>query len=195
MARNSVSRGRPKGSGVNDAARIAAIAELIAAHPGMKPTTAIKQLGVTDASVIRRLRDKYNLQAESRSEAIESAKERPRVAAAAHKASSYDIRTETPARRAARTPAKPRPERKQASESASDVHRAPPSVSPRPDLFSALFAAGVSAAQVAIQLQFKSMSLAFDGSPLACYLRGQEFMRLMTANLAVSSPETRCSRP
>jgi hypothetical protein len=37
-----------------------AIAELMAATPGLKPTTAIRELGVTDPSVIRRLRDKFH---------------------------------------------------------------------------------------------------------------------------------------
>ena len=53
-------RGRPKGSGINDSDRLAAIARLIDADPDLKPTTAIKALGVSDPSIIRRLRDKYN---------------------------------------------------------------------------------------------------------------------------------------
>lgn len=53
-------RGRPKGTGLNDAAQLRAIAGLMAADPGLRPTTAIKTLGITDPSVIRRLRDKYS---------------------------------------------------------------------------------------------------------------------------------------
>jgi hypothetical protein len=53
-------RGRPKGTGLNDAAHLRAIADLIAADPDLKPTTAIKTLGISDPSVIRRLRDKYH---------------------------------------------------------------------------------------------------------------------------------------
>jgi len=55
------SRGRPKGSGKDDWSRLQQVAALIAANPALKPTTAIKRIGVTDPSVVRRLRDKFNL--------------------------------------------------------------------------------------------------------------------------------------
>ena len=51
-------RGRPKGSGIDDDKIIAKINKLLAKDPGLKPTTAIKAVGITDASSIRRLRDK-----------------------------------------------------------------------------------------------------------------------------------------
>ncbi len=53
-------RGRPKGTGLNDAAQLRAIASLMVADPDLRPTTAIKTLGITDPSVIRRLRDKFH---------------------------------------------------------------------------------------------------------------------------------------
>ena len=53
-------RGRPKGTGLNDAAQLRAIAGLMTSHPDLKPTTAIRQLGIQDPSAIRRLRDKYH---------------------------------------------------------------------------------------------------------------------------------------
>ena len=52
-------RGRPKGTGIDDSDRIARLAELIKTRPELRPTTAIKAMGITDPSVIRRLRDKY----------------------------------------------------------------------------------------------------------------------------------------
>lgn len=52
-------RGRPKGSGLDDSGHLAAIAALISKDPDLKPTTAIKSLGISDPSTIRRLRDKY----------------------------------------------------------------------------------------------------------------------------------------
>ena len=52
--------GRPKGSGVDDSRQLESIAALLAANPGLKPTTAIRSLGVEDPSVIRRLRDKFH---------------------------------------------------------------------------------------------------------------------------------------
>lgn len=60
MPGKTARRGRPKGSGIDDSARLLAIARLIDADPELKPTTAIKALGITDPSVIRRLRDKYS---------------------------------------------------------------------------------------------------------------------------------------
>lgn len=53
-------RGRPKGSGIDDRAKLREMAALIAAQPHLKPTTAIKVLGENDPSVIRRLRDKFH---------------------------------------------------------------------------------------------------------------------------------------
>ncbi len=61
MTASNVRRGRPKGSGINDRQRLGEIARLIGNNPRMKPTTAIKALGITDPSTIRRLRDKFNI--------------------------------------------------------------------------------------------------------------------------------------
>jgi hypothetical protein len=55
-------RGRPPGTGKNDTDRLLKIAALMAADPALKPTTAIKQIGETDPSTIRRLRDKLHEQ-------------------------------------------------------------------------------------------------------------------------------------
>lgn len=52
-------RGRPKGTGIDDSDRIARLAELIRVKPELRPTTAIRAMGISDPSVIRRLRDKY----------------------------------------------------------------------------------------------------------------------------------------
>jgi hypothetical protein len=52
--------GRPKGSGLDDRQRLASIAAALLANPKLKPTTAIRSLGVEDPSAIRRLRDKFN---------------------------------------------------------------------------------------------------------------------------------------
>ena len=61
MIPNKAGRGRPKGTGLNDAAQLRAIAGLMATNPDLKPTTAIKTLGISDPSVIRRLRDKFSV--------------------------------------------------------------------------------------------------------------------------------------
>ncbi len=80
-------RGRPKGSGIDDRARLASIAALLVAEPGLKPTTAIKRIGVSDPSVIRRLRDKFHaaraeLMAELRASSQPAAAKAPRPRAA-----------------------------------------------------------------------------------------------------------------
>jgi hypothetical protein len=54
-------RGRPKGTGIDDATTLAEIGRLLKADPELKPTTAIKRVGVTDPSVVRRLREKLKL--------------------------------------------------------------------------------------------------------------------------------------
>jgi hypothetical protein len=59
MHQAKVRYGRPKGSGLDDRAQLAAVAALLAANPKLKPTTAIRSLGVEDPSDIRRLRDKF----------------------------------------------------------------------------------------------------------------------------------------
>lgn len=51
-------RGRPRGSGLDDRGQLRRIVELLEADPNLKPTTAIKAIGVSDPSTIRRLRDK-----------------------------------------------------------------------------------------------------------------------------------------
>ena len=59
MTATKPTRGRPKGSGINDRAILLSIAGLIVDNPTLKRTTAIKQAGITNPSTIRRLRDKF----------------------------------------------------------------------------------------------------------------------------------------
>lgn len=96
-------RGRPKGTGINDRETLVRIAEIIAANPSLKPTTAIKQAGVTNPSTIRRLRDKFSeegdrLLADVRSRqyngnaAVTPLAGRPRINATAHPATKVSQR-------------------------------------------------------------------------------------------------------
>lgn len=77
-------RGRPKGSGLDDREQLIAIARMLEADPTLKPTTAIKRVGITDPSAIRRLRDKLRgeyytrIDGEDAGEA-QGAKEQPAV--------------------------------------------------------------------------------------------------------------------
>ena len=60
MSEPKARRGRPKGTGIDDSHRLYELDRIIAANPRLRPTTAIReQLGITNPSTIRRLRDKY----------------------------------------------------------------------------------------------------------------------------------------
>jgi len=59
MAQSKRTRGRPPGTGINDRHHLEQIRSLIAKGPSLRPTTAIRQLGIDNDSTIRRLRDKY----------------------------------------------------------------------------------------------------------------------------------------
>ena len=65
MVHTKARRGRPIGTGIDDSDRIARLIELLKIQPDLKPTTAIRVMGFTDPSAIRRLRDKYKLQSRS----------------------------------------------------------------------------------------------------------------------------------
>ena len=62
MVQTKTRRGRPIGTGIDDSDRIARLAEIIRTQPDLKPTTAIRAMGFTDPSAIRRIRDKYKVQ-------------------------------------------------------------------------------------------------------------------------------------
>jgi hypothetical protein len=59
---------------LDDGDYIKSIADLISADPALKPTTAIKSLGISNPSTIRRLRDKYNAFLKSASTAAKPSK-------------------------------------------------------------------------------------------------------------------------
>lgn len=59
MVKTKSKRGRPIGTGIDDSDRIARLVELLKTQPNLKPTTAIRFMGFSDPSTIRRLRDKF----------------------------------------------------------------------------------------------------------------------------------------
>ena len=61
MLHTPVRRGRPKGTGIDDNQRLAQLAELLRIRPDLRPTTAIRQMGYSDPSAIRRLRDRADI--------------------------------------------------------------------------------------------------------------------------------------
>ena len=122
-------RGRPKGSGLDDSGQLVAIAALIAQNPDLKPTTAIKSLGVSDPSTIRRLRDKYrkfqNTAEITTSETNTKLNNQPKksVKSAERAKALSKVKTSTPKINAARQPRSPKP----VSASASDAALGEPS--------------------------------------------------------------------
>jgi hypothetical protein len=58
MSAEQSRRGRPKGSGLDDSDNLSKVSRMLEVDPRMRPTTAIKAIGISDPSTIRRLRDK-----------------------------------------------------------------------------------------------------------------------------------------
>lgn len=54
-------RGRPKGTGIDDTTLLRQITSLMANDPALKPTTAIKKIGIDNPSIVRRLREKLKV--------------------------------------------------------------------------------------------------------------------------------------
>jgi hypothetical protein len=188
MAQKTAARGRPKGTGLDDAGPLAAIAELIAANPGMKPTTAIKALGITDPSTVRRLRDKYQQRRLPRSEQPAAVGGRHPNPSPVSNVISLPTRSDAP-RRSATGGNAPTPSRTADTAAAddaapaSDDHPAAQTAPSKPDLFAAAYAASIATAKTAIHLQYKSLWYAFHWSPYACAIRNAEFMRLVLSSL------------
>lgn len=88
MSRQSSRRGRPRGSGLDDRKHLEAISRLISKDPELKPTTAIKSLGITNPSTIRRLRDKFNTFQNSAEAELEGCKKTPALVAPAREGSA-----------------------------------------------------------------------------------------------------------
>jgi hypothetical protein len=70
MPTDQARRGRPKGSGLDDTDHLRRVARMLEADPELKPTTAIKAIGISDPSTIRRLRDKLRGPGAAEDEAI-----------------------------------------------------------------------------------------------------------------------------
>ncbi len=96
-------RGRPKGTGLDDRAKLRALAEMLAADPQLKPTTAIKNLGVTDPSAIRRLRDKLK-EMQSMLEGAKGSERAPRSRSIALRAKAEPTYSEEPSLKARVSP-------------------------------------------------------------------------------------------
>lgn len=201
MAHKTAARGRPKGSGLDDAGPLAAIAELIAANPGMKPTTAIKALGFTDPSTVRRLRDKHQQRHAHGGGAPSAHTSRPPIHRPASnvialRARTSDVRRDVGPIAEAR-PSSPAPTAGRSEDAAPvcDEHPAQPAQTSKPDLHMAAYAASIATAKMLIHLQYKSLWYAFHWSPYAFAIRNTEFTRLVLSSLKDKDDDPRGSRP
>lgn len=180
MTVKTATRGRPKGSGVNDASQLSKVQSLLSANPGMKPTTAIKSIGVTDPSAIRRLRDKFNSAppAEARPPA------RPTAAA---KRTPAHARTK-PAITARPAPRATRSRTIEAAPATSQAEAPDPAPvaaigATHSEFLMSMYSAGVSMATATMQLHVDAFAFALQGSPVACFLRGQMIVSEFAAAL------------
>lgn len=53
-------RGRPFGTGIDDSERLRKLVAKLKTNPQLPVTTAIRDLGITNRSHVRRIRDKYH---------------------------------------------------------------------------------------------------------------------------------------
>jgi hypothetical protein len=96
--------GRPKGDGTNDDKELAAMADMILANPGLRPTTAYKRVvhRPTEAA-IRRIQAKWRERRETLLAAAgdrrDRARERTAISPSAARAARFESATETAARR------------------------------------------------------------------------------------------------
>lgn len=211
MSENKLGRGRPKGSGLNDSAQLAAIQKLLAADPALKPTTAIKKVGVTDPSAVRRLRDKLNA---SRAEAgdtntrsippdviatevaLQSGKthSRPAVQPCAMPASPA-IKAKTTKAKAAPAavsdPVRPEPASspKQATELATAVAAAN-DTAPSPDWLAYLGSIGLTAFAASFEFQLAFFGQALRLPPVSVALKQQLLLNEMTLAFCLPASES-----
>ncbi len=185
MSRKTALRGRPVGSGVDDSERLAKISRLIADNPGMKPTTAIRAIGIQDESTIRRLRDKYNSGCQAGRPPATAGTEAPAARSIALRTASGTVRSEQPSLQRAARPIHTHP---------CNIEALPADAAmPGRDLFAAFYSAGMTTAHLAIQMQFKALSWALEGSPAMCFLRTQAVLDRMLA--AANDDSTATSSP
>jgi hypothetical protein len=168
--------GRPKGSGLDDRQQLASIAALLAANPKLKPTTAIRSLGVEDPSDIRRLRDKFRLE-QARLMADARRATRANGARAPHAGSGASAPA---AARTSQTPLAPSPA----------PHNALWTAAPGA-LFAAWCDLGFSAASAAVEHQSILAQCWLSLPPVATALRGQLVLNAIGVAIYTRSRKTR----
>jgi hypothetical protein len=184
-------RGRPKGSGIDDNTRLQQVAALIAADPALKPTTAIKRIGVKDPSAIRRLRDKFQLaQDELMKTARRTRKATPQQQAP--KPASEPRAPDTP-------PVAAEPMKKQEADQAARIASATTCAAPVAapirtstasfEPFAALMGFGLRAAAMAVEHHFSLCQQALRSPPIEAIIRQQ----LLVTQLMIAATTPRRS--
>lgn len=161
MASDFARRGRPRGSGLDDRVHLRRIVELLDADPNLKPTTAIKAIGVTDPSTIRRLRDKLRMSGQGTA-----------VRSQAHGAGvTHGSRSEAYEPREATTPARRSPA---AETSTGGLATRPVGLAEdAATWFAAWCALGLSALSTTVEAQMAMMEDLLQTPPVASALRHQ----------------------
>jgi hypothetical protein len=168
-------RGRPKGSGKDDWSRLQQIAALIATNPALKPTTAIKRIGVTDPSMIRRLRDKFHLAEEEllttmrRARASTTSRQTPKRSSEAPRSG-----TPTPATEPAKKDHTEQAARLVCATTCQPPVTAPTQTTPAPlGSFAALMGLSLQAAAVAVEQHYNLCQYALRSPPIEALVRQQ----------------------
>lgn len=181
MAQKALAQSRLRANYINDIDKLIAVADLLEKNPDMKRTTAIRATGISDPTTIRRLRNKlasnHPTKKASRSPA-------PRVEDALD---SHIVALKTISQKHAKKGGgkkKNPPSLKPSLSNKTDPKKneVDQKYRDKPDILSCIFSANLAAGQALIQMQYKMMSYAFQASPLACYLRSQELIRLTLQN-------------
>lgn len=182
MAQKAFAQNRTRAYYINDIDKLISIADLLARNPDMKRTTAIKAMGISDPTTIRRLRTK--LSSNLRGKYLPSTPpdkdgdslDRQIVALKTISQKGTKLKSSSK-----KQPLKPKANSTETKSSKSN-HSVNKNIE-KPDIVSCFFSANLAAGQAMLQMQYKMMSFAFQASPLACYLRNQELIRLTLQNL------------
>ena len=187
MSESRTSRGRPKGTGLDDRARLVAVAKLIATNPDLKATTAIKSTGITDPSTIRRLRDKFQeIKDDLIAEIAPAEAARPERAAAARIAAAPKKRSK-PVQSLSEAPAMEAAMEAASFEPAVSVP-APPTIANPAQWMTMWYGLGLQNLNDAVALQISFVEKMMKMPHVATALRGQVAFNEMTLALCPISP-------
>ncbi len=187
-------RGRPKGTGIDDTGRLREIAAMIADDPELRPTTAIKNIGISDPSVIRRLRDKFNEAREMLMQETEKAEFRGN---AFHAEPQPTTDTRTMALNHAREPSKtaaPKSRSTQKIDNDKDEEPRQPEISPVPqkEIVQRLVSSGLSTASSIMNMHLAIATQTFHTPAVRSAMRYQIAFSQALFGFAGPQPKANC---